>query len=100
MKYILCYLAAAVLLLPAMGAHAATMRCGNGLISTGDTAMMVAEKCGEPASRQVTNPAVDGAGRIVRGAATVEHWIYGPTNGMSYLLRFIDGRLVQIRSQR
>lgn len=57
-------------------------------------------KVREPAARQVTNPSVDGAGRIVRGAATVEHWIYGPTNGMSYQLRFIDGRLVRIRSQR
>ncbi|SDS98044.1 Protein of unknown function [Halopseudomonas litoralis] len=100
MKTVPLYLAAAILLFPAMGALAATMRCDNGLISTGDTAMVVTEKCGEPASRQVTNPAVDGVGHVVRGAATVERWVYGPTNGMSYHLRFIDGRLAQIRSQR
>lgn len=84
----------------AAGAQGATMRCDQGLISTGDTAMVVVQKCGEPASRQVSHPARDEAGWVVEGAATVEHWIYGPTSGMSYHLRFIDGRLVQIRSQR
>ncbi|WP_350224394.1 DUF2845 domain-containing protein [Halopseudomonas bauzanensis] len=48
----------------------------------------------------MNHPDVDAAGQIVQGAATVEHWLYGPTHGMSYHLRFIDGRLVQIRSQR
>ena len=93
-------LAGITLLMLAAGAQAATMRCDNGLISTGDTILIVTEKCGEPASRQVNHPDVDAAGQIVQGAATVEHWLYGPTRGMSYHLRFIDGRLVQIRSQR
>jgi len=93
-------LAGMMLLMLAAGAQAATMRCDSGLISTGDTILVVMEKCGEPASRQVNHPEVDTAGQTVQGAAMVEHWLYGPTHGMSYHLRFIDGRLVQIRSQR
>lgn len=93
-------LAGMTLLMSAAGAQAATMRCDDGLISTGDTILVVMEKCGEPASRQVSHPEVNAAGQIVQGAATVEQWLYGPTHGMSYHLRFIDGRLVQIRSQR
>ncbi len=93
-------LAGMTLLMLAMEAQAATMRCDRGLIATGDTILDVMEKCGEPDSRQVNHPDVDAAGQIVQGAATVEHWLYGPTHGMSYHLRFIDGRLVQIRSQR
>lgn len=36
----------------------------------------------------------------MRGSATIEHWVYGPHNGMYQYLRFIDGRLVEIRSKR
>ncbi|MEN1529753.1 DUF2845 domain-containing protein, partial [Pseudomonas aeruginosa] len=32
-----------------------------------------------------------------RGAATVENWVYGPRNGWYQKLRFVDGRLVQIK---
>src|SRR5690606_20021489 len=84
----------------AAGAQGATMRCDQGLISTGDTAMVVVQKCGEPASRQVSHPAREEAGWEEEGVSTIELWIYGPANGMSYYLCFIDGRLVQIRSQR
>src|SRR5690606_41129037 len=82
----------------AAGAQGATMRCDQGLISTGDTAMVVVQKCGEPASRQVSHPARDEAGWVVEGAATVEHWIYGPTNGMSYHLRSIDRKSTRLNS--
>ncbi len=81
-------------------AEAATMRCANGIVSHGDRSAQVLEKCGEPASREVFPPALDEFGNIVQGAATVELWTYGPNNGMYQHLRFIDGRLVQIRSQR
>ncbi|EJB8525958.1 TPA: DUF2845 domain-containing protein, partial [Pseudomonas aeruginosa] len=50
-----------------------------------------------PDSRKVEGPAVDGSGYIVRGAATVENWVYGPRNGWYQKLRFVDGRLVQIK---
>jgi hypothetical protein len=81
-------------------AVASTMRCANGIVAHGERSAQVLEKCGEPASREVFPPALDEFGNIVQGAVAVELWTYGPNNGMHQYLRFIDGRLVQIRSQR
>ncbi len=81
-------------------AVAATMRCADGIVAHGERSAQVLEKCGEPGTRKVFPPALDEFGNIVQGAATVELWTYGPNNGMYQHLRFIDGRLVQIRSQR
>lgn len=77
----------------------ATMRCGTQLVDTGMQLDEVLEHCGEPQQRTIDEP-VDAAGYQIRGAATVEHWRYGPENGMYRHLRFIDGRLVEIRSRR
>lgn len=88
-------LCAGVLALTSVAAQA-SMRCEKGLVDEGDVSMDVVRKCGEPDKREVFTP-----GEAAKeGAATVELWVYGPDNGMYRYLRFIDGRLAQIRSQR
>jgi len=77
----------------------ASMRCGTELVRTGMQMEEVLERCGEPQQRSVEEP-VDEQGYLIRGAVTVERWRYGPDNGMYRHLRFIDGRLVEIRSRR
>ncbi|ABJ15703.1 TPA: DUF2845 domain-containing protein [Pseudomonas aeruginosa] len=84
-------------MLGSYGVAAATLRCGSAIVSEGDLIDDVLRKCGNPDSRKIEGPAVDGSGYIVRGAATVENWVYGPRNGWYQKLRFVDGRLVQIK---
>ncbi|WP_122666941.1 DUF2845 domain-containing protein [Pseudomonas viridiflava] len=78
----------------------ASMRCNSTLINEGDLAVEVLRKCGPPADRQITPPALAANGQLRHGAVTVETWVYGPENGMYRTLRFIDGRLVQIKSKK
>lgn len=80
-------------------AHA-SMRCNSALINEGDLAVEVLRKCGPPAERQITPPALAANGQLRHAAVTVETWVYGPENGMYRNLRFIDGRLVEIRSKK
>ncbi|WP_339490979.1 DUF2845 domain-containing protein [Pseudomonas sp. EL_65y_Pfl2_R95] len=80
-------------------AHAA-MRCANGIISEGDSTSMVSEKCGEPDSNQRISPVIGANGRPPDGSVTVENWVYGPDNGASRYLKFIDGKLVKIETRR
>lgn len=77
----------------------ASMRCGTQLIDTGMLLDEVLSHCGEPQQRSAEDP-VDEQGYLIRGAARVENWRYGPDNGMYRHLRFIDGRLVDIRARR
>ncbi|HGN2666786.1 DUF2845 domain-containing protein [Pseudomonas sp. GD04087] len=83
----------------ATSTQAATMRCGSNLISEGELIVDVIRKCGQPAQRQVVGPAVDANGYVAKGAATIENWVYGPSNGAYQYLRFVDGRLVEIRTR-
>jgi hypothetical protein len=93
------YLLGPLLLFSSIAVPGATMRCGNGIISTGDLTQDVRTKCGEPLSTNKANPSVDEYGHTVKGAALIEYWIY-KDRGMNYELRFIDGRLVQITGSR
>lgn len=79
---------------------AASMRCGSGLINEGQSMQEVLATCGAPVGRQVSPAVIGPNGYPQPGAVNVERWVYGPTNGMFRILRFIDGRLVQIESQR
>ncbi|QBZ91866.1 DUF2845 domain-containing protein [Pseudomonas viciae] len=86
------------LLLAASQASAAnTLRCGRQLISVGDRASEVLQKCGEPAARDDL-----GYKRSVnrREEYPVEEWTYGPNSGMYQYLRFEQNRLVEITSKR
>lgn len=73
----------------------ASMRCGNALIDEGQLSADVLRICGEPDQREVI-PASTQQG----GGVTVEQWIYGPRNGVYRYLRFLDGKLVEIRTTR
>ncbi|AWY41232.1 DUF2845 domain-containing protein [Pseudomonas putida] len=85
----------------AMGAGqvfaADTLRCGSQLISVGDRAGEVLQKCGEPVSRDQLGYKRS-ANR--REEFPVEEWTYGPNNGMYQYLRFEGNRLTQITSKR
>lgn len=78
----------------------ASLRCNGGIIDEGDLALEVIRKCGPPADRQSISPLLDSYGRAIKGAASVENWVYGPNNGMYQYLRFIDGKLVEIKSKK
>lgn len=74
-----------------------TLRCGSQLISLGDRASEVLNKCGEPVSRDVLGYKRS-ANR--REEFQVEEWTYGPNNGMYQYLRFEGSRLKRIDSKR
>ena len=78
-----------------------TLRCGSQLISVGDRAFEVQQKCGAPVSQDVigTKETFNNTYRKSE-EVRVEEWIYGPDNGMYQYLRFEGGRLVRIDSQR
>ena len=79
--------------------HAATMRCDHGIISEGDVSFDVIQKCGDPDSRDVTNPIVGSNGRTPENSVPIENWVYGPKNGVFRYLRFVDGKLVKINTK-
>lgn len=78
----------------------ASMRCDGGIVSSGMTIEEVLERCGEPDEYSIDRPNLHEDGFMFQGAAQVERWQYGPDRGMYRSLRFIDGRLVEIRSRR
>lgn len=80
--------------------QADTLRCGNQLVSTGDTAREVEDKCGPPISRDFLGywEQLDKWG--FRQEVAVEEWTYGPHNGMYHYLRFEGRRLTDIDSRR
>ncbi len=82
-------------------AGAATLRCGSQLISDGDRAFEVQQKCGTPISQEVIGSKETFSGDYRRSEQVrIEEWIYGPDHGMYQYLRFEGGRLVRIDSQR
>ncbi|WP_447798774.1 DUF2845 domain-containing protein [Pseudomonas moraviensis] len=90
----------AVIALMCVAGHASasdTLRCGSQLISLGDRASEVLQKCGEPAGWDVLGYKRS-ANR--REEFQVEEWTYGPNNGMYQYLRFEGNRLRQITSKR
>lgn len=74
-----------------------TLRCGSQLVSVGDRAGEVLQKCGEPVSRDLLGYKRS-ANR--REEFQVEEWTYGPNGGMYQYLRFEGNRLKQITSKR
>lgn len=78
----------------------ASMRCGTHLVDEGDSVEQVLERCGQPLSRIVNEPALRNNGVPKLNAARTEFWVYGPSGGVYRHLRFIDGKLVEIRLER
>lgn len=90
-------LPAAVFLLPAPDS-ALAMRCGHELVSIGDLAVEVLEKCGPPLTVNRWEGAIQSRGFFrfnLLEQVIIEEWIYdlGP-NKFIRVLRFENGRLV------
>ncbi len=77
-----------------------TLRCGSGLVSSGDTASEVLSTCGEPVSRDFLGYRVVTGYYGERNEVAVEEWVYGPRSGMYHFLRFEGGRLTSVTSKR
>ncbi|HLD66929.1 MAG TPA: DUF2845 domain-containing protein [Pseudomonas sp.] len=77
--------------------QAETLRCGSKLVSLGDRAFEVQQKCGEPAFRDEVGYSL---GEYDRRELRVEEWAYGPENGMLRILTFVGNRLTRIESRR
>lgn len=92
------WLAAIALTLAASQVWASdTLRCSSQLVSLGDRASEVLQKCGEPVGR---DPLGYKRSANRREEFQVEEWTYGPNNGMYQYLRFEGNRLRQITSKR
>ena len=90
-----------ILLLTNQPASASTtLRCGNGLVSTGSTTEEVVHKCGEPVSRAQLGSILKSGNYGERYELLVEEWSYAPRNGLYQFLRFEGGRLVKVDSKR
>lgn len=89
-----------LLLLMFAGAASATMRCGTALISLGDTASVVREKCGAPDKSEEQQPVLRSGSTRPFNSAKVSFWIYGPRNGAFQHLKFIEDKLVAIDTRR
>ncbi|HHJ4328250.1 TPA: DUF2845 domain-containing protein [Klebsiella pneumoniae] len=77
-----------------------SLRCGRALVSTGDHAGEVLEKCGEPNRRsQISYRQSYGYYGELKETYS-EEWVYGPRNGMYYYLRLDGDRLTRIDSRR
>lgn len=95
-----------LILLGALAASAAaseTLRCGNRLVSVGDTKAEVLIKCGEPAWKDDwTDAVISGIGTAIEQRVSVarERWVYnfGP-NAFLEFLSFDNGRLVGIAAR-
>ena len=84
-----------VFTLPAT-AQALEFRCGTQLVSVGDKAFEVEQKCGEPVAKEMVGYTL----RDDRRELEIKEWIYGPTNGVYYYLTFHGTDLVRIESRR
>nr|WP_184682539.1 DUF2845 domain-containing protein [Pseudomonas fluvialis] len=73
------------------------MRCGSALVSVGDRAFEVEERCGPPKYRDVLGYSL---GEYDRREFRIEEWVYGPSNGMLYILTFEANRLRTIETRR
>lgn len=75
-----------------------SMRCGTKLISDGELAIQVREKCGDPVSEELIGYTLRGAPPGFRGNREykIEQWVYGPEQGYYRVLVFEAGRLHDI----
>ncbi|MEJ3582218.1 DUF2845 domain-containing protein [Pseudomonas sp. KBN12P06040] len=90
-------LAAPLLYLTCASAQADTMRCGSALVSVGDRAFEVQQKCGDPDHRDDVGYTL---GSYDRREFKVEEWVYGPRNGVTYILTFEANKLKRIEFKR
>lgn len=94
-KLLLCVLAAGFSF--SCSVKAATLRCGSDLVSLGDRGFEIRRKCGDPVYRDTVGYTVGPSQRL---ELAIEEWVYGPRNGMTYILRLEGNRLVRIEGKR
>ncbi len=108
MRSVFTVAAVVVFSLPSLAA-ADSLRCGQKLVSHGDSKVEVEAKCGEPASKETRVEyetrkygSARGGDMVVQERTvqrTIEEWTYnfGPSNFIQYVT-FEDGRMVKVRS--
>ncbi|NTX07539.1 DUF2845 domain-containing protein [Myxococcus sp. CA040A] len=108
MRTLLAGLVLACLIVPFSG-EAATLRCGNKLISDGASQSDALMKCGEPMSKHAREESTSTRNRVREGkeessttqtvTVQVEEWTYnfGPNRLMKVAV-FTDGKLTDVRS--
>ncbi len=77
------------------------MRCGGGLVDVGSTMETVLEYCGEPLKKEVIDQKKSGTfhyDRLHKGVSKLEYWHYDHGSGMITLVKFLDGKVVDIKS--
>lgn len=90
-------LLATTLILSCSLTQAASLRCGSKLVSEGDRAFEVENKCGKPAHRDLVGYT---GGYYGDRELVIEEWVYGPNNGMLNILTFQGNRLIRIETKR
>lgn len=78
-------------------------RCGTKLVSPGDLALQVRDKCGDPISEELIGYTLRpryGGGDGVEREYKIEQWVYGPEQGYYHVLIFEAGRLRDIDNVR
>src|SRR5690606_8835139 len=94
------WLACLLLLAGTTAEASSTLRCGSALISLGDTAGEVQNKCGEPVNRSELGHRLQRDEHGLRSDVGVAERTYGTRSGMYHILRLEGGRLRAIRSER
>ena len=72
---------------------ASPFRCDNGLVTVGEHAFQVTQKCGAPDFQEDVGYTLTSDGKR---ELRIEHWIYGPKGGRYHLLIFEGGFLKKI----
>jgi hypothetical protein len=97
------YRALAFLLLcaPALS-FADSMRCGKWVINESSSASEIAQKCGEPQQKEVTEQDVlaknNGGYPVKLGVQVTERWYYKPTPGsLTMLVTIVDGKVKSVQ---
>jgi len=74
--------------------QADSFRCGSRVVSTGETKIDVISKCGSPDYSEMGSVFFSGSSAIA-----IETWHYNCGDGrFNYILKFKDGKLVEIKS--
>jgi hypothetical protein len=93
-------LALAALLAITLPCHA--LRCGTQLVTEGDLALQVRDKCGDPVSEELIgytlrpNQIAGSQSAAYERDLKIEQWVYGPDMGYYNVMTFEGGRLKRI----
>ena len=78
------------------------LRCGTQLVSEGDLALQVRDKCGDPVSEELIgytlrpNRIAQSQNAAFERELKIEQWVYGPDMGYYNVMTFEGGRLKKI----